>query len=67
MSNKFINLKINSSLKAHKIGDIIAVPVDENGNIIDNYWRRRLLDAKIDNCVEIFKEKIAKNKQAKGD
>ena len=43
-----IKLKINKDLRGFKAGAIVTVP-------LDRYWRSRLEDAKIDNCVEIVK------------
>jgi len=52
MSNKKV-LTINTdSLPGYKKGD--KVTVETKGGIIkDKYWRNRLSDAKIDNCVLI--------------
>lgn len=52
-----IALKINIAMNGKKIGDIIKLETDENNNILDNFWARRLEDSKIDNCVEVMPEK----------
>lgn len=51
-----IKLKLNVKLLKHKAGTILSLSTDQNGNIEDSFWARRLKDSKIDNCVEIFKE-----------
>ena len=43
-----MRIKLNAQLNGHKIGDIIEI------NINDRFWRRRLKDSKIDNCIEII-------------
>ena len=53
-------LKINAPINGHKIGDIVSVHVDCDGQCSDRYWRRRLKDAKIDNCVEFVQEEQKK-------
>lgn len=60
---KKISLKLNQNLKDKKAGDILTLEVDANKTILDRYWRRRLADAAIDNCVEIVKPE----KKSKGD
>lgn len=60
---KKISLKLNADLKGKKAGSIVTVEIDRDKVIIDPYWRRRLKDAEIDNCVEIVK---IENKE-KGD
>lgn len=63
---KKISLKLNVDLGGKKAGDIITLEVDSNRVIKDRYWRRRLQDAALDNCVEIVKNEIVKN-ESKGD
>lgn len=53
---KKIKIKLNCDLKNHKKGHIITI------NLYDIYWRNRLRDAKIDNCIEIVKEKSHEQK-----
>ena len=51
-----IKLKVNFDLGQHKAGTILSLKTDNKGNILDNFWSRRLKDSIIDNCVEIVKE-----------
>lgn len=51
-----VNILIKKKLPPHNVGDEVKIPVDEGGIPLDKYWRRRLRDSKIDNCIEI-KEK----------
>lgn len=68
-----IKLKILKSLKKYKIGEVINIEADLNDNPIDRYWRNRIKDSKIDQCVEVIKEVIKevkeerKKKKLKGD
>ena len=47
---EIITLKLNINLKNLKAGSIIKV-VAVDGIILDKYWRNRVKDSKIDNCV----------------
>lgn len=44
-----------SNVKGYKPGDVVTVQTDGDGIPLDKFWRRRLKDAKIDNCVEAVK------------
>lgn len=52
-------LKINIDFPSRNLkkGSIIQLLVDENNIPLDLYWRRRLKDSEIDNCVEIVGNK----------
>lgn len=56
-------LKLNADLNGHLAGYILNIDCDDKGIPLDQYWRRRLRDSKIDSCVEIVKEP-AKDKPA---
>lgn len=51
-----MKLRINKPMLNHKAGDVIDVPVTKHGNPSELFWRRRVRDSKLDNCVEIIKE-----------
>ena len=57
-----MQLKINQTLKKGAItffkGDIISIGTDKKNVPLDIFWRARLLDAAIDNCVELVSENI---------
>lgn len=57
-------LKINIPMMGKKAGDTFNVEI-KNGVIKDKFWRNRLHDAKIDNCVEIVDNKKTKIKEQK--
>lgn len=57
---KKVKIKLNTSLRGKKQGDIIELEADNKGTILDSYWRKRLQDAKIDNCIEIITKKGSK-------
>lgn len=52
-----MKLKLNQDLRTprgkKKKGDIIEVEADNNKIPLDIFWRKRLNDSQIDNCVEI--------------
>jgi len=63
MSN--IQVKVLSDIPGYKTGQIIFVKVDSHGTPLDKFWRRRLKDAKTDNCLEVIKPKSKKPKHSK--
>jgi hypothetical protein len=66
MKNK-IKLKINTNLDKFKKGQVIALDCDSDGLPFNHFWRRRLADAEIDNCVEIVKEAAKATPIKKGE
>ena len=52
---KIIQLKINKPIHGHPTGSTVRVKTDDDGVPIEKYWRDRLRDAVIDDCVEIVK------------
>lgn len=62
-----IKLKINTNLKtpqgAYKKGEIILIEADKEGTPLNHFWRNRLKDSSIDNCVEV----ISTYKKSKSD
>jgi uncharacterized protein YuzE len=57
---KMIKLKINVAFDKYDVDDEIRVEVDSKGVPVSQFWRRRLLDAKIDNCVEVITQQNKK-------
>jgi hypothetical protein len=52
-----MKIKINKPLINYKIGQIIDIKTDNSKIPLSLYWRRRLKDAEIDNCIEIVEER----------
>ena len=60
---KFIELKLNAALRGHDAGTTVKIRVDGKGIPLDFYWRERIKDSKIDNCVSLVgKKQPAKKK-----
>ncbi len=57
MKKKF---KLNMDLASHKAGEEISLECDKNGIPLDKWWRRRLRDAVLDNCMEKVKRTTKK-------
>jgi len=55
-----MKIKLNQDLNGHKKGDILDL-----GKKPSLYWRRRIKDSKIDNCVEIIDETVKKAEPSK--
>jgi len=52
-----VKIKINIPLRNYKKNEIIDIQVDKDDIPQERYWRNRIRDAKIDNCVTIKKRK----------
>ena len=52
---KTIKIKINKNLPSYSTGTELTLRVDDFGTPLDNFWRNRLKDSSIDNCIEIIK------------
>ena len=55
-----IQIKINKPLLDYPLGFIVKVRVDAKGVPFDRFWRDRLRDAEVDNCVSIVKKVLRK-------
>lgn len=59
---KKVTLKLNVDLKELPKGSIFDLAVDRDGMVVDRYWRKRVQDSKIDNCVSVIQPKKQKEK-----
>jgi hypothetical protein len=55
-------IKLNAPLRGHATGSEVTIKVDGDGVPMERYWRDRLHDAKVDNCIE-FITSTSKRKQ----
>lgn len=60
-----ITLKINTAMNGYKKGSTISLQTDDNGNILDSFWARRLKDSEIDNCVSIVNPVVTLDSEEK--
>ena len=51
-----MKIKLNMDIAGHKKNRIIEV-LDRDGVPVDEFWRKRLKDSTIDNCIELVSEK----------
>lgn len=51
-----IRIKVNGTIPGHVPGSIVKVAADEAGTPLELLWRRRLKDARVDNCCEVVPE-----------
>ncbi len=58
-----MKLKLNKPMKGYEAGRELSIQTDVAGVPLEKFWRRRLRDAKIDNCVEVVKATPAKSKK----
>lgn len=54
-----IKIKVNGCIPPHEVGSTVDVEADDAGTPLDVQWRRRLKDAKTDNCCEVVADKPA--------
>jgi len=50
-------IKLNTDLRGMMAGAVMPIRVDKEDIPLDRYWRDRLKDAAIDNCIEFVKKK----------
>jgi len=55
-------IQIITPMMGYQNGDVVPVSIDENGRIKDDFWRRRVADAKNDGCVKVLKNPPKKRK-----
>ena len=48
--------KLSYLKRDYKENEIVEVKSDKHGTPLDSFWRNRIKDSEIDNCVEIIKE-----------
>lgn len=62
-----LSLQINQNLSTPKgkllKGATVDVTTDESGIPLDHFWRSRLKDSKIDNCVQVISKKNSNSKK----
>ncbi len=49
-------LKINSEGLGYPIGTELEIASDKSGMPISKFWRRRLKDSEVDNCITVVKK-----------
>ena len=60
-----MKLKINK-VSGYAAGAVIDIQTDSGGIPLDKFWRKRLKDAALDDCVEVVKtSKKPKNGESK--
>jgi hypothetical protein len=60
-----MRLKLNQPMAGYEAGHTVTVQADSCGVPLEKFWRRRLKDAKIDNCVEVVKASKSKQEKTK--
>ena len=58
-----INQNITYKNIRFKKGDVITLELDSNGIPSDTFWRARLRDSKVDNCLSLLSKVTKKNKK----
>ena len=53
---KIIQLKINKPIHGHPSGSTVRVQADDASVPLDKFWRDRIRDAEIDDCVTVVKK-----------
>ena len=59
-----MKIKLNKDLGGFKQGNTLTLNTNKNGVPLNQYWRRRLEEAKIDSAIEILdNNKTSSNKK----
>lgn len=56
-----ISIMLNTELNGIKSGTILQLDVDSDGIPVQKYWRKRLKDSLIDNCLTVLEFKNNEN------
>lgn len=59
-----MKLRLNQPLAGYEVGREVTIQTDRNGVPLEKFWRRRLKDARIDNCVEVVKPSKPKREKS---
>jgi hypothetical protein len=65
--NQLIRIRMNKAIPGFPAGRTTTVVADPEGTPLDEFWRRRLEDAKIDNCCEVVVLEPELELEASGD
>jgi len=60
-----MKVKLNTPMQGYEAGREVTIECDSSGVPLQKFWRRRLKDAKIDNCVEVIKPSKPKQEKVK--
>jgi len=60
-----MKVKLNQPMQGYETGREVTIECDRSGVPLEKFWRRRLKDAKIDNCVEVIKSSKPKKEKVK--
>ena len=56
MTNNYIFARLNTPIDGHKEGQLVRILTDGRGTAVSMFWRRRIKDAEMDNCLKILKK-----------
>lgn len=62
----FLSLKANLNVHGKKPGDEFTIETDSSGIPLEQKWRNRLKDTKMDGCITILKQKSEAKTEKKG-
>lgn len=62
---KKLKIQVNINIGKIKKGSQIMIDVDNEGIPLDKFWRKRLKDSAIDNCIQVISADSDNNKSAK--
>lgn len=65
--NKAIKIRLNTPLRGLPEGIEMNIKTDKEGTPLEKYWRDRMKDAPIDNCIEVVKTKVKAKTKSKED
>lgn len=60
-----MKIKLNHSMAGYEAGRTVTILTDASGVPLDKFWRRRIKDAQIDNCLEVIKPSKPKAEKTK--
>lgn len=56
-----LNVNLDTPIGSFKKDAIVSIAVDVNNTPLERFWRDRLTDSKIDNCITLLSKKTNKS------
>ena len=57
-----VQIEILKRINNQPVGTLVNVEIDSDGIALDRFWRKRIQDMKIDNCIRFTAQESVKQK-----
>lgn len=59
-----VKIKIKKKFHTYVVDEVVIVDADSQGNPYSRFWRNRLRDSVVDDCVEFVKDHLSVKKKS---